>query len=99
MSLTREQVRHVAHLARLGISADDEEYYAEQLSRILEHIERIAQLDTEAIPPTASVLPLKNVMRDDELRGCLTQEQALAGAPQAEDGFFVVKAIQEADPG
>lgn len=99
MSLTRDQVRHVALLARLGIHEDDEEYYAEQLSRILEHIERISQLDTEAIPPTASVLPLQNVMRDDELRDCLTQEQALANAPEREDSFFVVKAIQEADPG
>ena len=99
VSLSREQVRHVALLARLGLNEGEEDYYAEQLSRILEHVERIAELDTEKIPPTASVLPLRNVMREDEPGACLSQEKALQNAPEAEDGFFVVNAIQEADPG
>jgi aspartyl-tRNA(Asn)/glutamyl-tRNA(Gln) amidotransferase subunit C len=95
VSLTREQVRHVALLARLGLEPGEEDYYAEQLSGILSAIERIQELDTDAIPATAQVVEVTSVMRQDEPRPCLTQEQALANAPAAEDGFFVVKAILE----
>jgi aspartyl-tRNA(Asn)/glutamyl-tRNA(Gln) amidotransferase subunit C len=99
MTLSREQVRHVALLARLGLKEGEEDFYAEQLSRILGHIDRLSEVDTEAIPPTAQVVEVRNVMRDDEPRPCLPQEVALANAPEARDGFFVVKAIQEGDPG
>ena len=99
MSLSRDQVRHVALLARLGLEDGEEAYYSVQLSKILEHIERINRLDTEAIPPTASVLPARSVMRADEVVESLPQVDALANAPRTEDGFFVVPAIQEADPG
>ncbi len=99
MTLSREQVRHVALLARLGLKEGEEDFYAEQLSRILGHIDRLSEVDTEAIPPTAQVVEVRNVMRDDEPRPCLLQEVALANAPEAKDGFFVVKAIQEVDPG
>jgi aspartyl-tRNA(Asn)/glutamyl-tRNA(Gln) amidotransferase subunit C len=99
MPLSREQVRHVATLARLGLEPGEEDYYAEQLSRILEAIGRLQQLDTEHIPPTAQVVEVKPVMREDVPRPGLSQHAALANAPQAEDGFFVVPAIQEADPG
>ena len=97
MSLTREQVRHVAMLARLGLEPGEEDFYAEQLSGILGAIERIQSLDTEAIPATAQVVEVTNVMREDEPRPCLTQDEALANAPAAEDGFFVVKAILESE--
>ena len=97
MSLTREQVRHVAMLARLGLEPGEEDFYAEQLSGILGAIERIQQLDTEAIPATAQVVEVTNVMREDEPRPSLTQDEALANAPAAEDGFFVVKAILESE--
>lgn len=99
MTLSRDQVRHVALLARLGLKDGEEDFYAEQLSRILEHIDRLGQVDTEAIPPTAQVVEMRNVMRDDVIQPSLTQEEALANAPEARDGFFVVKAIQDADPG
>ncbi len=99
MTLSRDQVRHVALLARLGLEPGEEDYYAEQLSRILDHIERLQQVDTDAIPPTAQVVEVLPVMREDEARPCLSQEAALANAPETEDGFFVVRAIQEADPG
>lgn len=97
MSLTREQVRHVAMLARLGLEEGEEEFYAQQLSGILAPIERLQELDTEAIPATAQVVEVTNVMREDEPRPCLSQEEALANAPVAEDGFFVVKAILEGE--
>ena len=99
MTLTRDQVRHVALLARLGLKDGEEDFYAEQLSRILEHIDRLSEVDTEAIPPTAQVVEVRNVMRDDEPRPSLSQEAAIANAPEADGGFLVVKPIQESDPG
>lgn len=98
MTLSREQVRHVANLARLGLEPGEEDFYAEQLSGILGHIDRLQELDTEAIPPTAQVVAIENPLRDDVARPGLTQEQALANAPARQDGYFVVKAIQEAEP-
>lgn len=89
----------MALLARLGLKDGEEEFYAEQLSRILEHIDRLSSVDTESIPPTAQVVEVRNVMREDVARQGLTQAQALANAPAARDGFFVVKPIQEGDPG
>ncbi|HSR23053.1 MAG TPA: Asp-tRNA(Asn)/Glu-tRNA(Gln) amidotransferase subunit GatC [Candidatus Eisenbacteria bacterium] len=98
MTLSRDDVRHVAMLARLGLEPGDEEFYAEQLSAILAHIDRLREVDTDAIPPTAQVVPLAIRMRDDVPRPGLTQEQALANAPEARDGMFAVRAIQEAEP-
>ena len=85
-------------LARLGLEPGEEDFYAEQLSAILAHIDRLREVDTAAIPPTAQVVALENRMREDEPRQGITQEQALANAPEARDGFFVVRAIQEAGP-
>ena len=95
MPLSRDEVRHVAMLARLGLEPGDEEFYAEQLSGILEHIDRLQQLDTESIPPTAQVVELANTLREDVPRPCLSQADALANAPAAVEGFFRVPAIQE----
>jgi len=94
--LSRKDVRHVALLARLGLDPEEEEFYAAQLSGILAHIDRLREVDTEAIPPTAQVVPLENRLRVDEPQPRLSPEQALANAPEARDGYFVVKAIQEA---
>lgn len=96
MTLSRAQVRHVARLARLGLEPGEEEFYAEQLSKILDHIERMSALDTESIPPTAQVVGAVPLLRADEPRPSLSQEMALANAPQAAEGFFVVRSIQEA---
>lgn len=95
MPLDREQVRHVAMLARLGLEPGDEEFYAEQLSGILDHIDRLKEVDTEDIPPTAQVVEVTNPLREDVPRPGLTQAEALANAPQAYDGFFRVPSIQE----
>ena len=95
MPLSKEQVRHVAMLARIGLDAGDEEFYAGQLSGILGHIDRLQELDTEDIPPTAQVVEVASRLRDDEPRPCLSQEEALANAPAAVNGFFRVPAIQE----
>jgi aspartyl-tRNA(Asn)/glutamyl-tRNA(Gln) amidotransferase subunit C len=95
MPLSREEVRHVAMLARLGLEPGDEEFYADQLSGILAHIDRLQQLDTEDIPPTAQVVEVANRLREDEPRPGLSQAEALANAPAAVDGFFRVPSIQE----
>lgn len=82
-------------LARIGLEPGDEEFYAEQLSGILGHIDRLQRVDTDDIPPTAQVVEIVNQLREDEPRPCLTQAQVLANAPAAEKGFFRVPSIQE----
>ncbi len=95
MLLTRDQVKHVADLARLGLSEEEIELYQRQLSAILEYAAILQRLDTDAIPPTASVLPVLNVMREDEPAVSLSQEDALANAPSVAEGHFRVRAILE----
>jgi aspartyl-tRNA(Asn)/glutamyl-tRNA(Gln) amidotransferase subunit C len=82
-------------LARLGLEAGDEDFYAEQLSGILAHIDRLQELDTDSIPPTAQVVEVANTLREDVPRPGLDQAEALANAPAAVDGFFRVPSIQE----
>ena len=91
--LSLAEVEHVAMLARLGLGAEEKERLRDQLSSILGHIDALARLDTEAISPTAQVLPLTNVLRPDETRPSLDQAVALANAPRAVDGFFAVQAV------
>lgn len=97
MSLTREQVSHIAELAKLELTEQEIERMTEQLSAILEYAERLNQLDTEAIAPTASVIPNQNVMRPDVVTPSLTREQVLQNAPDTDDNreFFRVRAILE----
>jgi len=96
LSLSREQVQHIARLARVGLSDDDIAKFSEQLSEILDYFERLRQVDTEGIPPTAHTLPLKNVWREsDEPEPPLDKEQVLANAPVREGDYFRVKVILE----
>src|SRR5260370_33692268 len=94
MPLSRDEVRHVSMLARIGLEPGDVEFYAEQLSGILAHIDRLKELDTEAVPPTAPVVGVANTLREDLPRPCLSQEEALANAPAAEGGFMRRPSIQ-----
>jgi aspartyl-tRNA(Asn)/glutamyl-tRNA(Gln) amidotransferase subunit C len=95
MPLSDDEVRHIAMLARIGLEPGDVEFYAEQLSGILAHIDRLKELDTDAIPPTAQVVEVANTLREDVPRPGLSQADALANAPAAVDGFFRVPSIQE----
>ena len=95
MPLTREQVRHVAQLARIALEPGDEEFYTEQLSGILDAIDRLQEVNTDAIAPTAQVVEVTNPLREDVPRPGLTQEEALANAPAPGNGFFRVPSIQE----
>ena len=93
MSLTREDVKHVASLARLGMSGDELTMFQEQLSSILGHIEQLNELDTESIPPTTQVVPLENVQRPDEVTDSLPQDTVVRMAPETRDGFIAVGAV------
>lgn len=93
MVLTKKQVEHVALLARLELSAEEKEQYATQLSAILEYVEALNKLDTENVPPTAHVLPIKNVFREDLVCDHMANEKALQNAPDKEGNYFRVPRI------
>jgi aspartyl-tRNA(Asn)/glutamyl-tRNA(Gln) amidotransferase subunit C len=95
MKLTREEVLHIAKLARLGVSDEDVASFQEQLSNILENFETLQKVDTTDIPPTAQPNPLQNVLKDDNIQPSLPQEDVLANAPKREGEFFRVKAVLE----
>ena len=95
MSLTLEQVTHIAHLARLNLTDEELETYREQLSAILDHVAQLQKLDTEGIPPTSSVLPPRTVLRDDVSRPGLGAETLMKTAPQVEDDQFRVPPVLE----
>lgn len=95
MTLSRAEVDHVAMLARLGLTDEEREQMRTHLSSILEHIDRLQELDTEAIPPTAQVITLQNVMRDDTPRPSFAVEEVLRNAPRSEDDMFKVNAVLE----
>ncbi len=93
--ITIEQVEHVANLARLRFNEEEKQWLAEQLGKILEYIEQLNKLDTDDVPPTSHVIPVKNVVREDVVRPSLAQEEALANAPSPENGLFGVPKIIE----
>ncbi len=95
MALTREQVAHIAELAKLMLTAEEVDKMTQQLSDILDYAARLNELDTAAIPPTASVIPNQNVMRADHVIPSLTREQVLANAPDTDPQreFIRVRAI------
>jgi aspartyl-tRNA(Asn)/glutamyl-tRNA(Gln) amidotransferase subunit C len=92
--IDREQVLHVARLARLELSDDDLERIASELSSILDHVERISELDLDGVEPTTHVVALENVLRPDEPRPSLPREKALEPAPDPADGAFRVPSPQ-----
>ena len=93
MKLSREQVMDIADLAKLDLTEQEIEQFAGQLSAVLDYASRLSQLNTDDIPPTATVLPLSNVMRDDVAQPSLAREKAVANAPAAVDGQFRVDAV------
>ena len=96
MPLTIAEVEHIAELARLGLTEEEKALYREQLSAILDYAAVLQRVDTSAIPPTAAVLPLRNVMRADVVEPSLPREDVLANAPDVHEGCFRVQAILEA---
>jgi len=91
--ISRDDVRHLADLARIDLDDHELDYLAPQLSVILESIASISEVAAEDIPPTSHALPLTNVFREDVVEPCLTAEQALSGAPATEQDRFLVPRI------
>jgi aspartyl-tRNA(Asn)/glutamyl-tRNA(Gln) amidotransferase subunit C len=93
MSITREEVAHLAKLARLAVTEDELDLFAGQLGIILEAVASVGQVAADDIPPTSHAVPLTNVFRPDEVRPSLPREKVLAAAPAAEDDRFRVPRI------
>lgn len=91
--ITRDDVEHVARLARLELTDEELGAYTSQLASILEHADDIAALDTDDVPPTSHPIPLRNVLRADDVRPSLDRDEVLAAAPDAVDGRFRVPPV------
>jgi aspartyl-tRNA(Asn)/glutamyl-tRNA(Gln) amidotransferase subunit C len=87
-TLSKEQVEHVAWLARIELTEDEKEAFTKQLNEILDYFKKIDEIDTSNIEPTFHVLDLVNVLRDDKVEPSLPKEEALKNAPQREDSFI-----------
>jgi aspartyl-tRNA(Asn)/glutamyl-tRNA(Gln) amidotransferase subunit C len=92
--IDRRQVLHVAKLARLKLTDEEVERMADELSSILEHVERINELDLDGVEPTSHVIDVENVLRPDEPRPSMPRERALESAPEPQDGAFRVPSPQ-----
>jgi aspartyl-tRNA(Asn)/glutamyl-tRNA(Gln) amidotransferase subunit C len=95
--LSRSDVEHVAHLARLGLTADELSLLEGQLNHILDQYAKLAEIDTESIPPTAQTIELENILRDDVVTPSLSLDDVLGNAPEASGGYIVVPAILGGD--
>ena len=95
MAITRDEVAHLARLARLAVTDDELDTFARQLDVILGAVARVAEVAADDIVPTTHAVPLTNVLRPDEVRPSLPREKVLAAAPAAEDGRFRVPRILE----
>ena len=95
MAISRQDVEHVAYLARLGLDEDEKARLQQQLSNILQTMQVLDRLDTSAIPPTAQVIPLRSVLREDAPRPSWPVEQVLKNAPAREGDFILVPAVFE----
>jgi aspartyl-tRNA(Asn)/glutamyl-tRNA(Gln) amidotransferase subunit C len=95
MSLTKQEVEHIAALARLDLTEEEKERYRQQLSAILDYAARLQSLDTSHIPPTSSVLPSRSVLREDEVRPSLPVKELLRNAPESENDQFRVPPVLE----
>jgi aspartyl-tRNA(Asn)/glutamyl-tRNA(Gln) amidotransferase subunit C len=93
MALTREEVLHVAQLARLSLEPAEIELFTRQLNDILDYVAKLQELDTEGVPPLAHVIPVFNVFREDEIKPGLDRDQALDNAPAEEEGAFLVPRV------
>jgi aspartyl-tRNA(Asn)/glutamyl-tRNA(Gln) amidotransferase subunit C len=95
MAISLEEVRHIAFLARLELTPDEQRRFAQQLSAVLEYASRLIEIDTDQIPPTASVLPLQASLREDAVRPSPSRDRMLSNAPAAERGMFRVPPVLE----
>ena len=95
MSIRLENVEHVARLARLELASEEKDRFLGQMNAILNYADKLNELNTDDVAPTTHVLPIHNVLRDDEVRESLTIEQVMKNAPEEEEGQFLVPAVLE----
>ncbi|GAB6184099.1 Asp-tRNA(Asn)/Glu-tRNA(Gln) amidotransferase subunit GatC [Thermodesulfovibrio hydrogeniphilus] len=95
MKISKEMVKHISLLSRLELKEDEIEMYQEQLSRILDYVEKLNEVNTTDVEPTSHVLSLNNVFREDIVKPSISREEALKNAPDATDKFFRVPKIIE----
>jgi aspartyl-tRNA(Asn)/glutamyl-tRNA(Gln) amidotransferase subunit C len=89
------EIEHIAALARLNLSDAEKELFSRQISDIISYIEKLNELDTSSVEPTAHVLPIHNVFREDEVTPSLSREKALRNSPEKDDSFYIVPKIIE----
>jgi aspartyl-tRNA(Asn)/glutamyl-tRNA(Gln) amidotransferase subunit C len=95
MKISREEVKHIAMIARLGIDKGEIDKFRSQLSNILDNFEILNQVDTTGLPPTSQSISLKNVFRDDYVKTSLPADEVLRNAPHADNGYFKIQAVLE----
>jgi aspartyl-tRNA(Asn)/glutamyl-tRNA(Gln) amidotransferase subunit C len=93
VALTIRDVEHVALLSRLELTEAEKEKYAQELTKIFDYVEQLKELDVTGVPPTAHALPMADVFREDQVSPGLSNEEALANAPEKENGCFKVPQI------
>lgn len=94
-TITTEEVKHVATLARLEFNEEDVQQFAHQLARIIDYIGKLNELDTTDVPPTSHVLPIRNVVKPDVAKSSYPRDNVLKGAPSTEEGYFEVPKVIE----
>ena len=95
MRLSKEEVEHVAWLARLELADEEKERLTTQLNELMVHFEKLQQLDTTEVAPTSHSIPVSNVFREDAVGPCLALDEAVSNAPETRDGYFVVPQVVE----
>lgn len=95
MAAVQIDVKYVAHLARLALTPEEERKIGAQLGHVLEYIEKLKEVDVSGVEPTAHAFPMVNVTRPDEVRSCLSHEEAMRNAPAQANGLFIVPKIIE----
>jgi len=95
MKISKQEVLHVAHLARLNIDESMVDMFADQLGSILEYVETLKQIDTTGVPPTSHAVDIANAFREDTPKDHINRETALSNAPESEDGNFIVPKVIE----
>jgi aspartyl-tRNA(Asn)/glutamyl-tRNA(Gln) amidotransferase subunit C len=95
MKITKQEVLHVAHLARLNVDESMVERFSEQIGTILEYVETLNQLDTTGVAPTSHAIDMANAFREDALASSIDRQSALGNAPEEDEGSFIVPKVIE----
>jgi len=93
MAISREEVEHIAKLARLELTEEEKKRFQVELGKILEYFDQLKKLDTESVPPMTHAAPIENVLREDQVKPSLPAEEALQNAPEKKDSYFQVPKV------